>query len=92
LFIHRPKPLDKVVGRQLETLRPGEFGPNPSGFSFARWTNTGLAKPLDLAHQFPLAERFYLSKKSSKQRCFTYLWSGTGKKSSWSDPFKSESN
>ncbi|MDR6632197.1 hypothetical protein J2X72_000968 [Phyllobacterium sp. 1468] len=29
-------------------IRPGEFGPNPSGFGVVRWEGIGLAKPLDL--------------------------------------------
>jgi hypothetical protein len=57
MFTHRTKPPDKVVGRQPEPQGPGEFRPNPSGFGFVRWTNIGLAKALDLVHEFPPAER-----------------------------------
>ena len=57
MFIHRTKPRDKVGVRQPETGRAGEFGPNPSGFGIVRWKDIGLAKPLDLVHEFPPAER-----------------------------------
>jgi hypothetical protein len=50
------KPADRNIGG------PGEFGPNPSGFSIVRWKGIGLAKPLDLVHEFPPAERLYLDK------------------------------
>jgi hypothetical protein len=80
LFSHRTIPSDKVVGRQLETQAPAEFGPNPSGFSFVRWKDIGLAKPLDLVHEFPPAERVLFTEKSSK-RCFSLKGTWRSRKS-----------
>ncbi|MBB3145233.1 hypothetical protein FHS21_001638 [Phyllobacterium trifolii] len=68
MFIHRPMPPDKVVGRQPETRRAGKFGPNPSGFGIVRWKGIGLAQPLDLVHEFPPAERYYLGMQGSTVR------------------------
>jgi hypothetical protein len=49
----------------IEPFCRREFGPNPSGFSFVRCKNIGLAKPLDVVHEFPPAERLYIDKTCS---------------------------
>ena len=41
-------------------------GQIPSGFGIVRWKSIDLAKPLDLVHEFPPAEPFYLGMKGSK--------------------------
>jgi hypothetical protein len=58
-FIERSR-LTKWLAASRKPEGPGEFEPNPSGFGFVRWKGIGLAKSLDLVHEFPPAERGYL--------------------------------
>ena len=63
--------LTKWLAASRKPEGPGEFGPNPSGFGVVRCTHIGLAKPLDLVHKFPPAERVNIVARGSKhQRTF----------------------
>jgi hypothetical protein len=57
--------MTKWVSASRKPDGPGEFGRNPSGFGFVRCTRIGLAKSLDLDHEFSPAERLQIDKTCS---------------------------
>jgi hypothetical protein len=62
------KPADRIIRvsqKRGSISGPGEFGPNPSGFGIVRWQGIGLAKPLDLVHEFAPAERVNIVARGS---------------------------